>query len=138
MSELPELEESDRKPERVRAWYHPASLVGAFTKRKYDNDAHTRELVKLAIQGGGISIALVSLFLVYVGMTRVTTALDGVSSTLTVHSKALNDHLAEDLIDKVAMRTAEMLQPKEHQPRTIPFQARPEPQTRVTKPKVSR
>lgn len=123
-------EDTPTPPERKGG---PRAVLGAFTRGGRATDAHVRDLVKMLIQGGAVGIALVALFLVYVGMTRVASSLDRVGNTLAVQAKALDSHLDEDLKNELADRVAARLTAQDKD-----FRAREEPvpkPKRVPKPK---
>jgi len=112
VSEDPRVGPPKEPPDR-RPWYRPTSLIGAYTKAKYESDAHVRELVKVLIQGGAVGIALVALFLVYVSQTKIAEALDRFGTKNDRMAIALENHLDEDVKNELAERVAEKLMAKD-------------------------
>jgi hypothetical protein len=110
---------------RKRPVWHPTSLLGAFTKARYETDQGIRELVKILVNGGIGALALVLCFLLW-GMNettkdnaallrgvieRNTKSLDKHGDRIEGLAESLDKHLEEDLIIKVSDRIMEKMGP---------------------------
>jgi len=135
----------------TRPWYHPLTLARAWTRGRRVTDAagkvkdeHLRDFTRMLIQGGGMSLALVMAYLLYVGMTRVATSLDKISdrtneNTAALHATAtaVSSHLEEDKIKLLADQVTEKVLQAQHAERSKGLNRKlntPVPQSQVTAP----
>jgi hypothetical protein len=111
--------------QRKRPLWHPGSLLGAFTKARYETDQGVRELVKILVNGGIGALALVLCFLIWSMnettkenaallrdvIERNTMATERHSQRIDALGQSLDSHLEEDLVVKVSDRIMQMQGP---------------------------
>jgi hypothetical protein len=113
--------------EPTRKWWHPQTIAGAWTQARRQGDKEIRALTKFMAQAGVGAVLAWRLLVVLdgvlvryqAGLERLTISIDRVGVILDGQTKALDEHLNEDLTEKVAIRVAEKLQPAPPKPKPV-------------------
>lgn len=118
-------------PSAKRAWWHPATVAGAWTQARRQGDKEIRALTKFMAQAGVGAVLAWRLLVVLdgvliryqAGMERLTLSIDRITESVDGMRVSLDNHQNDDLTEILAVRVAEKLQPAPPKPK--PVRAKP-------------
>jgi len=105
--------EADLSDDGKRAWWHPSTVAGAWTKARRKGDAEIRSLTRFVAQAGVGAFLAWRLIVVLDGvLTRQQAGFERVAVAMDNLAVRIENHLDEDVIDAAVLRITGRIEPR--------------------------